>query len=43
LVQDQGGVAFQAAGILLYFEELKLDTNTGIGPKDIFEIAYWEG
>jgi len=39
LVQDQGGIAFQAAGILEYFEELKRNPNTDIGPKDIFETA----
>ena len=39
LVQGQGGVTFQPAGILLYFEELKREPNAEIGPKDIFEIA----
>jgi hypothetical protein len=37
-VQGQGGRAFQPAGILVYFEELKHETNTEIGLKDIFEI-----
>ncbi len=39
LVQDQGGIVFQSAGILSYFEELKHDPNTDIGPKDIFKMA----
>jgi preprotein translocase subunit Sec61beta len=30
---------FQSAGILSYFEELKHDPNTEIGPKDIFKMA----
>ena len=32
-------LAFQSAGILLYFEELKRENNTEIGIKDIFEIG----
>ena len=39
LVQDQGGLTFQPAGILLYFEELKRESNTEIGPKEIIEIT----
>ena len=39
LVQDQGGVEFQPAGILKYVEDLKRGANTEIGPKDFFEIA----
>ena len=39
MVQDQGGAEFQPAGILKYVEDLKRDTNTGIGPKDFFEMA----
>ena len=39
LVQDQGGAEFQAAGKLKYVEDLKLGTNTEIGPKDFFEMA----
>ena len=30
-------LAFQSAGILLYFEELKQEFNADIGPKDLFE------
>jgi len=40
LVQSQGEIKFQSAGILKYFEELKREFNAEIGPKDIFEIAY---
>ena len=40
LSQGQGGLEFQPAGILLYFEELKRESNTEIGTKDIFEIGY---
>ena len=39
LIQSQGGIKLQPAGILTYFEELKREFNTGFGPKDIFEIA----
>jgi hypothetical protein len=39
LVQGQGGLGFQPAGIHWYFEELKPEPNTEIGPKNIFEIA----
>jgi len=39
LVQSQGGLEFQSAGILKYFEDLKQKPNAGFGPKDIFEIA----
>jgi hypothetical protein len=39
LVQGQGDLEFQPAGILLYFEELKRESNTEIGAKDIFEIG----
>ena len=39
LVQDQGWVEVQPAGILKYSEELKRGPNTEIGPKDIFEMA----
>ncbi len=39
MTQSQGGVKFQSAGILKYFEALKREHNTGFGPKDIFEIA----
>jgi hypothetical protein len=39
LVQSQGGVKFQPAGILKYFEELKREFNAGFGSKDIFKIA----
>jgi hypothetical protein len=39
LVQDQGGVEFQPAGILKYVEDLKRRPNAEIGPKDFFEIA----
>jgi hypothetical protein len=38
LVQDQGDLEFQSAGILLYFEEFKQKINAEIGTKDIFEI-----
>ena len=40
LVQSQGELNFQPAGILQYFEDLKRENNTEFGPKDIFEIAY---
>ena len=40
LVQVQGGAELQPAGILQYSEELKQGTNTEIGPKNFFEIAY---
>jgi hypothetical protein len=33
-------VEFQTAGILEYSEDLKLDSNADIGPKDCFEIGY---
>ena len=39
MVQGQGGTEFRPAGILKYFEELKREPNTEIGPKDFFEIA----
>jgi hypothetical protein len=39
LVQGQGKLEFQSAGILKYFEELKLEFNAEIGPKDIFKFA----
>ena len=39
LVQSQGGLKFQPAGILQYFEDLKREHNTEFGLKDIFEIA----
>ena len=39
LVQVQGGIEFQPADILKYFEELKLGPNTEIGTKDFFEMA----
>jgi hypothetical protein len=39
LVQDQGGVEFQPAGILKYVEDLKRRPNAEIGPKGFFEIA----
>jgi hypothetical protein len=39
LAQSQGGIDFQPADILTYFEELKLGPNTEIGIKDIFEMA----
>jgi hypothetical protein len=32
LVQGLGGTAFQTAGILEYFEDLKRGTNKNIGP-----------
>ena len=35
----QGGLKFQPAGILKYFEDLKREPNTGFGPKDIYEIG----
>ena len=35
-----GGDEFQPAGILWYVEDLKRGTNTEIGPKDFFEIAF---
>jgi hypothetical protein len=39
LVQDQGGGEFQTADIRLYFEDLKLASNTEIGPKGLFEVT----
>jgi hypothetical protein len=39
LFQGQGDLEFQSAGILLYFEALKRESNTEIGTKDIFETA----
>ena len=33
LFQSQGELEFQPAGILKYFEELKLKLNTGFGQK----------
>lgn len=39
LVQSQGGLKFQPTGILKYFEDLKRERNTEVGPKDIFEIT----
>ena len=39
LVQSQGGLKFQPAGILQYSEELEQGTNTEIGTKNFFEIA----
>jgi hypothetical protein len=39
LFQGQGDLEFQPAGILLYFEELKRESNTEIATKDIFEIG----
>jgi hypothetical protein len=39
LVQNQGGLEFQSAGILKYVEDLKEGANTEFGPKDYFEIA----
>jgi len=39
LVQVQGGTESQPADILKYFEELKLDPNTEIGTKGLFEMA----
>jgi hypothetical protein len=39
LVQYRGGVEFQPAGILQYFEDLKRGSNKEIGPKDFFEIT----
>jgi len=39
LVQGQGDLDVQPAGILLYFEELKREINTEIETKDIFEIG----
>ena len=39
MVQSQGGLKFQPAGILQYFEDLKREHNTEFGSKDIFEIA----
>ena len=40
LVQAQGGVKFQPAGIPWYFEELKQEYLTETGTKRIFKIAY---
>jgi len=37
--QDQGGVKFQPADILMYFEELKQEPNVEIGFKDFFEMG----
>jgi hypothetical protein len=39
LAQGQGGVEFQPADILKYFEELKRGPNTEIETKDFFEMA----
>jgi hypothetical protein len=39
LVQVQGGIEFQPADILKYFEELEFGPNTEIGTKDLFEMA----
>ena len=39
LVQAQGGIALQPAGILKYVEDLERGPNTEIGPKDFFETA----
>ena len=39
LVQDQGGFEFQTGGIRLYVGDLEPGSNTGIGPKDFFEMA----
>ena len=39
LVLSQGGTEFQPKDILKYFEELKRDPNTEIGPKDFFVTA----
>jgi hypothetical protein len=39
LVQSQGGLKIQPAGIPKYFEDLKREHNTEFGPKDIFEIV----
>jgi len=39
LVQRQGGLKFQPAGILQYFEDLKRENNAIFGPKDNFETA----
>ena len=39
LVQDRSGAEFQSGGIRLYVEDLKLDTNKDIGPKDILEMT----
>jgi hypothetical protein len=36
LVQSQGRLEFQPAGILMYFEELKLKLNAGFGAINIF-------
>jgi len=40
LGQDQGGVEFQYADILQYFEDLELGSNADVGPKDYFETAW---
>jgi hypothetical protein len=39
LAQVQGGIEFQPADILKYFEELKPGSNTEIGTKELFEIV----
>jgi signal transduction histidine kinase len=39
LFQGQGDLEFQPPEILLYFEELKRESNTEIGTKNIFEIG----
>jgi hypothetical protein len=36
---NQGDLKFQPGGILLHIEELKRESNTEIGAKDIFEIG----
>ena len=43
LAQGQGERAFQSAGILLYFEELKCELNAEIESKVIFEISSTRG
>ena len=40
LVSDQGGEAFKAAGIQMYFEDLKRRSNADMEPKDFFESAF---
>jgi len=42
LVQIQGGTEFQPADILKYFEELEFGSNTEIGTKGLFEMAFKE-
>jgi len=39
LVQVHGGIEFQPADILKYFEELEFGPNTEIGTKGLFEMA----